>query len=261
MAFFLYEDEEQRLQNRLEDVWKRINALQGVALTREAAFLQGVVRTTSALLDRFFGPYLVSPQSIYVSTVLSFLSILCCETVPYLNRRDTTLLFQHDPIFVFEFLVILALLIVGGISKQKDEDTYGCLLVLIVIACALFSIFLPTHFIQQNLFLMIPSFGLFVLLPSTLIDILFIMFFRWTLKRIMVISGIIRIASIVLGISFVTALLIGPYIVAVLRYTEARTRPIGEITYDAHIQSPVAAIVVTISMTNIVDAVLLLFFL
>lgn len=47
-AFFLYEDEEARIQNRLEQIWKRIDALQSSAMSKEAAFLQGVTRTTSA---------------------------------------------------------------------------------------------------------------------------------------------------------------------------------------------------------------------
>ena len=50
VAFFLYEDEEARIQNRLEQIWQRIDALQSSAMSREAAFLQGVTRTTSAIL-------------------------------------------------------------------------------------------------------------------------------------------------------------------------------------------------------------------
>ena len=52
VAFFLYEDEEARIQNRLEEIWKRIDALQTRAMSKEAAFMHGVTRITSAILDR-----------------------------------------------------------------------------------------------------------------------------------------------------------------------------------------------------------------
>ena len=45
VAFFLYEDEEARIQNRLEQIWKRIDALQSSAMSKEVAFLQGATRT------------------------------------------------------------------------------------------------------------------------------------------------------------------------------------------------------------------------
>src|SRR5271165_1487057 len=74
VAFFLYEDEEARIQNRLEQIWRRIDALQSSAMSREGAFLQGVTRTTSAILDRLLGHKLLSAQSIAVSMAFSLAS-------------------------------------------------------------------------------------------------------------------------------------------------------------------------------------------
>jgi hypothetical protein len=74
VAFFLYEDEEAGIQNRLEQIWQKINALQSSAMSKEVAFLQGVTRTTSAILDRLLGHKLVSLQSISVSMAFSFSS-------------------------------------------------------------------------------------------------------------------------------------------------------------------------------------------
>ena len=74
VALFLYEDEEARLQNRLDQIWQKINALQSSAMSREVAFLQGVTRTTSAVLDRLLGRELLSIQSIAVSMTFSFIS-------------------------------------------------------------------------------------------------------------------------------------------------------------------------------------------
>lgn len=74
VAFFLYEDEEARLQNRLEEIWTRIDALQSGTISREVAFLQGVARTTSAILNRLFGRHLVALRSIAISMTFSFAS-------------------------------------------------------------------------------------------------------------------------------------------------------------------------------------------
>src|ERR1017187_811850 len=78
VAFFLYEDEEARIQNRLEQIWKRIDALQSSAMSKEVAFLQGVTRTTSAILDRLLGHKLLSAQSIAVSMAFSLASFYVC---------------------------------------------------------------------------------------------------------------------------------------------------------------------------------------
>ena len=40
VAFFLYEDEEARIQNRLEQVWTKINALQSSAMSKEGVSLE-----------------------------------------------------------------------------------------------------------------------------------------------------------------------------------------------------------------------------
>ena len=71
VAFFLYDDEEARLQNRLEQIWKRIDVLQSSAMSREGAILQGVSRTASATLDRLLGNKLLSLRSLAVSMAFS----------------------------------------------------------------------------------------------------------------------------------------------------------------------------------------------
>src|ERR1035441_4230660 len=76
VAFFLYEDEEARIQNRLEQIWHKIDALQSTAMSKEMAFLQGATRTTSAILDRLLGHKLLSLQSVAVSMTFSLASVL-----------------------------------------------------------------------------------------------------------------------------------------------------------------------------------------
>src|SRR5436309_2081033 len=64
LSFFLHEDEEGRLANRLEDLWIRMDDLQKKSLSRNAAFLSGASRIVLSLLSRLFGDRVLSLQAI-----------------------------------------------------------------------------------------------------------------------------------------------------------------------------------------------------
>jgi hypothetical protein len=74
-AFLLYEDEEGRLQNRLELWWVTIDDKRNAALSWTAAFLQGIAIQTRAAFDRIFGSKPVSMQIFGVSFWLSLASV------------------------------------------------------------------------------------------------------------------------------------------------------------------------------------------
>ena len=59
-AAFLYENEEKQLQNKLEDLWIRLDDYQHFALSRQAAFLKTVAAASIARMDEAFG-HAVSP--------------------------------------------------------------------------------------------------------------------------------------------------------------------------------------------------------
>lgn len=67
VAFFLYEDEEGRLQNALENAWLRIADRSDPASLRVQVLLTETSRFSSLALDRVFGHRLLSRQSIGVS--------------------------------------------------------------------------------------------------------------------------------------------------------------------------------------------------
>jgi hypothetical protein len=108
VAFFLYEDEEARMQNRLEEIWVRIDDLQGSAMSKELAFLQGVTRTTSAILDRLLGHRFLSLQSIAVSMAFSLASVFFWEAFfLYYVEVSTTSMDEIWPLFFGAALVVL----------------------------------------------------------------------------------------------------------------------------------------------------------
>jgi hypothetical protein len=81
VAFFLSEDEEGRLENSLEHLWRRIEEAQSLALSLQAAFLQQVARTSTLMLDSVFGARLLSWRAISVSGCLSLASVVLVGTL------------------------------------------------------------------------------------------------------------------------------------------------------------------------------------
>ena len=68
-AFFLYEDEQQRVQSTIEALWIRIDELRTTS-EKAAAFFQAVAGIGVRVIDRIFGPSSLSLQSFAVSSYL-----------------------------------------------------------------------------------------------------------------------------------------------------------------------------------------------
>lgn len=75
IAAFLYEDEEKRLQSRLEDLWLKLEERKVAALSRHAALLSALSATVEGWLARVFGDRLLSLQGFGVSVSYSLASI------------------------------------------------------------------------------------------------------------------------------------------------------------------------------------------
>ena len=76
IALFLYETESGNYQNRLEDLWVRIDDLSRTALTRQTAFLKQTLGFLSFGFDSLFGKKLISTRSIAITLSYS-VSSLC----------------------------------------------------------------------------------------------------------------------------------------------------------------------------------------
>jgi len=70
-GLFLTETEEGRLQNRLEELWIRVDDLQSRAVSRQAAFLQQVSGLIADGLVQLFGRKLFSVESVASSLCVS----------------------------------------------------------------------------------------------------------------------------------------------------------------------------------------------
>ena len=79
-AVFLYEDEQGKLQNRLEQWWIEINEREKTATSRYAVFMQEVARVATSLFDKLLGVKLFSWHAFKVSAAYSIASYLLFMT-------------------------------------------------------------------------------------------------------------------------------------------------------------------------------------
>jgi hypothetical protein len=117
-AFFLYEDEEARLQNRLEQIWARINALQALSLSWERAFLQIVSRTCTQLLDSLFGRTLVSLQATAIALTGACISFAFFTA--YLGTFAAQLARHRTLNVILASAVLLLVLLTSWLSARRE---------------------------------------------------------------------------------------------------------------------------------------------
>ena len=116
-GLFLYEDEEQKFQNRIEQWWIKLDDKQKESRSRVASFMQEIARLTGKGFDKVFGPRLFSLRMIPISIFLSFASFLLLVLLmfPWLKQRPPT-----SPYGVFLFFVcFLALALVPALVENK----------------------------------------------------------------------------------------------------------------------------------------------
>src|SRR5215510_7579460 len=81
IAIFMYETEQGKLQNFLEDLWVRIEDLRLAAMSSRAAFLRVVAGATADAFDRLFSQQLLSLRAWAVSASFSLASL--CLVIGY----------------------------------------------------------------------------------------------------------------------------------------------------------------------------------
>jgi hypothetical protein len=75
IAFLLYEDEQGKLQDRLENIWVFIESRREEQTSAFANFFSGVAVTINNILDKLFGKKLFSISALYISVLLGLSSI------------------------------------------------------------------------------------------------------------------------------------------------------------------------------------------
>lgn len=251
VAFFLYEDEERRLQNRLEEIWKRIDALQSHAMSKEVAFVKEATRITSAVLDRLFGERLMSLQFVAVSAVYSFGSFLIFQVVWNSVFLGKHLLESDSRFMMAEAFVLFVLASLPALTAWKSPRAlkwyYRGLVILLVCLSVLWDFELPpagTVTVEEIL-----TVDVLILPVGILCDILCVLFFRWILRRMARLSSIWIISGCLTGAIVATLLLVGPAIYSMVGHG-----------WGGRIYEPSLALLPQMSATNLVTAACLLLF-
>jgi len=181
MAFFLYEDEEGSLKNRLEELWIKVDDLQKKSRSRNAAFLSGASRIALIVLNRIFGERSVSLQGVRSCIIFSFASTAFAFALVF----AFVLLFiaRHaGDVTVFSRLILSGLLFatIGAMPAFTQNKLLH------------FASYIAAGLLAIMPFLFLPKIGvpyaevLLVLSGSIAVDIAFIGFLRWMLRRVVV---------------------------------------------------------------------------
>jgi hypothetical protein len=109
LGIFLYPDEENRFQNRIEQWWIRLDDIQKASRSKVAAFMQDVARLAERGFGRLFGIRLFSLRVIPVSIYLSLASVFLLIVImwPWLTHSGPPT--RHSALLIFAFFLGLAL--------------------------------------------------------------------------------------------------------------------------------------------------------
>lgn len=129
-ALLLYEDEEGKLQNRIELWWRQVRQLHRAARSWEAAFLKVVMQITSRAIDYVFGARLFGPQAIAASTAFSMAGVYFVSTA-YIVFHGTA--FKAPPVAVLALVGVFfaALGSVGPLIQQESRRVIWMIFVLL----------------------------------------------------------------------------------------------------------------------------------
>jgi hypothetical protein len=116
-GLFLYEDEEGKFQNKVEEWWIALSDKQKASRSRIAAFMQEVARLTGRGFDRLFGQSLFSLRVIPVSIYLSIASLFFLIWLTFPRIKNTVGVARQDAFFWFVFF--LGLSVVPAVFNNK----------------------------------------------------------------------------------------------------------------------------------------------
>lgn len=116
IALFMHEDEEGRLQNRLEELWVRVDDAQRSAITKQSAFLKGVLDLFNRGLNSLFGMRIFSLRAAAVTLCYSEASLILLLFYRIVKSLIPELIDLGPGIIIRAALYSAFLLILGTIS-------------------------------------------------------------------------------------------------------------------------------------------------
>ncbi|MEM9366518.1 MAG: hypothetical protein AAGD07_11025 [Planctomycetota bacterium] len=126
LSVFLYETEEQAVQNRLEDAWLVVSSTQDDAIAAHVRFMRQVSTIGGSCLTFLFGDSLTSVRSVVVSAVFSItggflLNLLSGFTAAALEPVSTSML-------LLEAFTVFAAISAGAVVVVTGRHLKACVL-------------------------------------------------------------------------------------------------------------------------------------
>jgi hypothetical protein len=210
-AILFYENEEKKVQNRLEELWIWAVDRKDAELSRAARFLQGVARLTNRAFDSLLGNSLWSFQAVGVSLWFSLASLWVTPLV--LSHLPKATPAQHGVPFHLGFLFITCALfgmlplLVGRLWAFVAWTLAASIFLFRWAGFAVFGVqtygYAPVLRVLAVLLL--------ILLFSLGFDVLYISITRWMLRRMLQIRPLHElIGLIVLDVTLAIVLVDGP---------------------------------------------------
>ncbi|MGD0628422.1 MAG: hypothetical protein ABR987_03675 [Terracidiphilus sp.] len=224
-----YEDEEGRIQNKLEDLWIMLDEKRTASLSWTGTFIKAVVTLAGKAVDRVFGRRLFSPRSVAVSAVLSVASIgFTASILTLLSFRPLAKLYNptnslHSFIF---FLRVGAFGLVPALSESPSlpwkpwfpkimRTIWWISIISAIFGITDFLVFVYLHSPEGHKWGPLFASSLFLIFAlSIFCDVSYIAFLRWMLRRISKSerAGELLLAIALLFLALVTIVVVPVYL-------------------------------------------------
>jgi hypothetical protein len=255
----LYEDEEGRIQNRLEVLWINLSEAQSRALSKQAKFTQAIAVLTDRVFDAIFGEKLVSRRSIAISACFSLgsLGIVCLR-----GRRE------FPDIAEALYVPVVLLLLIAGILPSVLGSKLPRNLWLVCVTLLCMTAFIGMHevgwfdfgFDSATAAMSELGYDAAFLVFTIVCDAAFIIVTRWLLRKVSVLQSAWRISGAALGIlTLAVALTLVPYVVAVGPSGFVNTWKAedwtGSVIVQGMMTGPRNVVLMMLAGSNVLDAV------
>jgi hypothetical protein len=206
VGIFLYEDEEGKIQNRLEDLWLKVDDFQHLALSKHVALMRMIAGLMNTGFNWVFGKKLVSVESVAVSYCYSLASIDLVLVLVVLRWNPTQ--FSYRVLFsAISYLMFGTAFAYFRDSKWGRAICFGSLFV-IILKTDLIPLVIMTLNNDYHL-LPIPITIVLTVVFNTILFTLFIIVLRKSLYKISTSESAVKIGLISLLNLLPTIVVIG----------------------------------------------------
>jgi hypothetical protein len=210
---FLYEDEEGRVQGKLEELWVRLKDSQDASLSRTTSFLSIVATLTGKSFDRLFGRRLLSLRFLVISVYLSLASLLLFTIVASRFTHNAQL--GSLPGNAWHAVIFGSIALAPALVDSKFFRIFWwvCALAIPLLQITAFLIFVIA---KRGLTPSIHGIGYFAtpFIASLGCDLAYIALTRWSLRRVAKSQRLYNIVLMGLGnIAILALLVLGPILI------------------------------------------------